>query len=1168
MLQCNPIAEEPEKISAAWSLLVWYFAEGEHARALENFVFACQVRGTLKDSKKWAISAAGCMVKLGYFNAARDLLDGILGKGGFNPDTCLAMANIAPLQAAPAGFPDADAFRLHWINRVFDNRGLTALQKRDSARGLALDNLMATVPSRSTDRRPGKISVIMPAYNAASTLALAMESILGQTWDDIELIVVDDCSTDDTFEVAQRYAAQDPRVTAAGQPRNMGAYAARNAGVRLCSGDFITVHDCDDWSHPQKLESQMVPLLNDARLLGSFSFWVKVDWEMNIVGGWRPWGNLIEFNESSFLFRRALLDSLGEWDEVRVAGDREFIWRAEAKHGKDAFVHVCPDAPLSFSLASQTSLTQAANTHVKTVFYGLRRTYREAAQWWHKKDKEALHLRNDEKGRPFPAPEAILSSPSSNPVSYLLVSDFSRNALASDARPAEVLKLASRIGQTALFHWPNYSLDEDTPIDDRIFEIAANKNVRLLVPGETVDVEAVVIIQPEPLEWLPDSIPTIRCQSVFTIDDHADEGEPDAPLKDAIWLNIESVFGNSPVSLSFAIIQDYFEILKSGFFSRDWYLDQYQDVAAAGRDPLLHYLTYGAAEGRDPGPEFSTSGYLSRYRDVAAAGINPLLHYIRYGKKEGRLTTPCLDPSSIRRPYRDFGEYLTYSLLDPLVKAPFAEVDKSCFEFMERVARWLCLKLEACEESPLVSVIMPVRDRAAVVSDAVRSVLDQTYPNFELIVVNDGSRDDSASQVCSFDDPRIRLLETSVPLGVSAARNRGLEVADGDLIAYLDSDNTWRPDYLRAMAGFFQVMQDADAAYSGQYLYRGSEREPFAVRFGSYNPSLLRNRNSVDLNCFVHRREIIDTIGGGYCEKLKRWVDWELILRISRAGKIYSVPILQSNYFFDKAENTITATEEMQPARDHILAKLGYGGQSGLQRNEDQLKRRVAVIVSIRESLGNLSACIELLEELSCHTLVQVFVVVDPSDPNTARSLRNQESTRMQIIFADSSRDFFHSVNEAVRAANPDSDILILDPNASLTRGALPALQKTAYASDTIAIAALQKVLPGGEPTINTHVPYAFNDVPCDVALSKHHRNVEALPLFHAGGTIDLNFTPFFCVYIKREVWDLYDGLDFGTGEDYQFDRIMCEFVRHVLGKKIVYTPEAVVLQRKKTHGS
>ena len=125
----------------------------------------------------------------------------------------------------------------------------------------------------------------------------------------------------------------------------------------------------------------------------------------------------------------------------------------------------------------------------------------------------------------------------------------------------------------------------------------------------------------------------------------------------------------------------------------------------------------------------------------------------------------------------------------------------------------------------------------AVVGDAIRSVLEQTYPNFELIVVDDGSRDDSVSVVRAFTDSRIRLLESDDSLGVSAARNRGLEAARGDLIAYLDSDNTWRPDYLRAMVGFFQVRPDADAAYSGQYLYRGCENEPFAVRFGSYNPA-------------------------------------------------------------------------------------------------------------------------------------------------------------------------------------------------------------------------------------------------------------------------------------------------------------------------------------------
>jgi cellulose synthase/poly-beta-1,6-N-acetylglucosamine synthase-like glycosyltransferase len=97
-------------------------------------------------------------------------------------------------------------------------------------------------------------------------------------------------------------------------------------------------------------------------------------------------------------------------------------------------------------------------------------------------------------------------------------------------------------------------------------------------------------------------------------------------------------------------------------------------------------------------------------------------------------------------------------MLDPLVKAPFAPRDRDNFRLMDQVARWLCLKQKECKQPPLMSVIMPMRDRAGVVGDAVRSVLAQSHEHFELIVVDDGSRDDSVAVVRGFGDPRIRLL--------------------------------------------------------------------------------------------------------------------------------------------------------------------------------------------------------------------------------------------------------------------------------------------------------------------------------------------------------------------------------------------------------------------------
>ena len=103
----------------------------------------------------------------------------------------------------------------------------------------------------------------------------------------------------------------------------------------------------------------------------------------------------------------------------------------------------------------------------------------------------------------------------------------------------------------------------------------------------------------------------------------------------------------SPKSLHSRLIQrsrerrrakvDVAIIERSGLFDRQWYLKQYPDVAAAGMDPLLHYVMRGALEGRKPAVWFDTRFYLKRYPKVAASGINAFRHFIEYGKAEGRL---------------------------------------------------------------------------------------------------------------------------------------------------------------------------------------------------------------------------------------------------------------------------------------------------------------------------------------------------------------------------------------------------------------------------------------------------------------------------------------------------------------------------------------------------
>lgn len=84
-----------------------------------------------------------------------------------------------------------------------------------------------------------------------------------------------------------------------------------------------------------------------------------------------------------------------------------------------------------------------------------------------------------------------------------------------------------------------------------------------------------------------------------------------------------------------------------GLFDAAWYLAQNPDVAAAGADPAMHYLLHGAADGRDPGPGFSTAHYLALYPDVKAAGINPLVHYLVAGWEERRSIHPLMPETRI-----------------------------------------------------------------------------------------------------------------------------------------------------------------------------------------------------------------------------------------------------------------------------------------------------------------------------------------------------------------------------------------------------------------------------------------------------------------------------------------------------------------------------------------
>jgi succinoglycan biosynthesis protein ExoO len=111
------------------------------------------------------------------------------------------------------------------------------------------------------------------------------------------------------------------------------------------------------------------------------------------------------------------------------------------------------------------------------------------------------------------------------------------------------------------------------------------------------------------------------------------------------------------------------------------------------------------------------------------------------------------------------------------------------------------------EDYGLVSIIMPAYNAARYIADAIKSVLSQTYPNFEFIIVNDGSKDRTLEIAKSFKDERIKVIDLKENRGVSYARNVALDVAKGKWIAFIDADDVWRCERLEYLLGIISKYQ-------------------------------------------------------------------------------------------------------------------------------------------------------------------------------------------------------------------------------------------------------------------------------------------------------------------------------------------------------------------------
>lgn len=176
------------------------------------------------------------------------------------------------------------------------------------------------------------VSVLLTAYNSEETLGCAIESILNQSHRNIELIVVDDMSSDATVDIAESWTSRDPRVILLKNEENLGPYVSRNVALKYAQGEFVALQDADDVSVPDRLRIQLEEFTpNTKAVLGQH---MRVDREGRIH--LENDGSILGHGPVTLMMRRQVIQDLGVFSGVRTRGDKEFESRIEHYYGSDA----------------------------------------------------------------------------------------------------------------------------------------------------------------------------------------------------------------------------------------------------------------------------------------------------------------------------------------------------------------------------------------------------------------------------------------------------------------------------------------------------------------------------------------------------------------------------------------------------------------------------------------------------------------------------------------------------------------------------------------------------------------------------------------------------------------------------------------------------------------
>ena len=540
---------------------------------------------------------------------------------------------------------------------------------------------------------------------------------------------------------------------------------------------------------------------------------------------------------------------------------------------------------------------------------------------------------------------------------------------------------------------------------------------------------------------------------------------------------------------------------------------------------------------------------------------------------KGKRFDQLVEMLGISTPEELFEIYLNYSPILKCLTTPLTQHEQTVLEMMEKKKDQDRKRFQNFSQEDLVSVIMPTYNREDIIAGAIASVLKQSYQNFELLVIDDFSTDQTEELIQKYvDDDRVIYTKNSHTKGVCGARNTGLEIARGKYIAYLDTDNEWDEDYLLLSVSKLRENSEYSSVYSAQKIctIEDGELKIKSYRYGMFSISMLENRNYVDINSFVHTRDMAVRYGG-FDEELKRMTDWELILRYGRHQIPYSYPVLLCDYFEEgKQENRISDVVDENysffaskfnynklnlPEAENVIEN-GYEMYSNADCKVYAKRNSLpAIIIPNYEALGCLKLCIASIRKYTKAFDYEIIIVDNCSSQEVQSYLRRiADDVDIRVIQNDYNMGFTYAVNQGIKAARAGSDYILLNNDAIVTENWLEELYRVKEKVPDAGLIVPRQVLIPQTKTMGIHVPGCNRNREQDVNLSFHHKNVMDIMSYAQYGFIQLNFAAFFMVMITAECYRELGLLDEINGRHYKSDRLYCQSAAEH-GIKMIYTP-------------